>query len=478
MRMKPVIQILLDPALKKEKWILNEVFLRVGIPFAFVEKWDDFAIKIRYGLQGPPGADLLLKEKSSGWNQLNIPLLTRIEGYEILHLPHDKPDSLFSNKCFNIDIVGMGEYFLSGRGMLLNNNDVVADTTHFDRLFKKPLLDIACAILREFIKNFPNHMEMKTHSISFWPNNAKVVIAITHDLDHLALGGITNFFYDVAFGRTNEILLHKQFVASLKQMVAYGFIKQFMPIRQCIELEMRNSIKATYFVYTGNKDNPLNPSYDFNDKIPWNENKVPLRTVVKDISDKGFEIALHASTISATDPVNLSIEVLKIIETIGIEQPIGIRHHRLAFDQEVTPKIQSSLGVKYDSTLGFNRKPGFVSGTAYPYHLFTEIKEKNSYSLIEIPIIAQDFHLIDGFSLIKNDNVISNILRSLELGEGGVLNLIWHPERFLNKKFGKKLFDSFNELLLAQKDRYWFATLSEIADRWIDIEKKLIVNNI
>jgi len=239
------------------------------------------------------------------------------------------------------------------------------------------------------------------------------------------------------------------------------------------ELEQKNLIKGTYFVYAGKKTEPYNPSYGLNDKIPWCTGVVPLRTAIKEIVRNGFEVGLHASTSSAVNQRDLSEEVHKLRIFSSQRGPVGVRHHRLVFHKKLTAEIQSSLGLKYDSTIGPNKKPGFVSGTAYPFYLYSENNGNVSPSIIEIPVTVQDFHLIENLRTHKNEDVIENILKLLEHGEGGVVNQIWHPERFIRKKCGKELFDKFSSFITVSAGNHWIASLSQIVDCWKKKEERL-----
>jgi hypothetical protein len=259
----------------------------------------------------------------------------------------------------------------------------------------------------------------------------------------------------------------------MRRLFYYGFTNQVADIENCFDLEKENNIRSTFFVYTGDRDLPFNPWYGLRDRISWDKKRVPFYVVLEQLRRKGFEIGLHGSTNAATDVGHLRSEVQRLKHHLKIELPFGVRHHRLKFAPPLTATLQRRVGLAYDSTVGFNRGPGFASGTAYPYSLYDGSNGAEE-PFLELPITFQDYHLNESMHCHENGkNILEEFIERLREGNGGLFNVIWHPERFLSKKYGGYLSGRFFDLVSDSQDKYWYTTLSEVRKRWLERGKTL-----
>lgn len=178
------------------------------------------------------------------------------------------------------------------------------------------------------------------------------------------------------------------------------------------------------------------------------------------LREGGWEIGLHGSFDSFTDLKKLREEKEKLEKVLGA-QVTGIRQHNLNLKIPDTWSLHETLGLSYDTTLGFNDRVGFRWGTSFPFNPFLP-EQFRSINILEIPLIIEDlpfFEESDPFSLFIN---IVDEIRYVN----GLLTVLWHPPVFNNQEFpGWK--DAYEQILAyAFQNRAWIAPAKDIAAWW------------
>jgi len=91
--------------------------------------------------------------------------------------------------------------------------------------------------------------------------------------------------------------------------------------------------------------------------------------VLRRLDVEGFEVGLHASYRACESAQTLARENETLSAAVG--HPVdGIRHHYWRLDPDdpdATFAAQASIGLLYDSSLGFERYPGWRRGSALPF---------------------------------------------------------------------------------------------------------------
>lgn len=125
---------------------------------------------------------------------------------------------------------------------------------------------------------------------------------------------------------------------------------------------------------------------------------------------RGYEIGLHASY-NANIKEDLFLEEKNKIESITQKSVQYNRQHFLHFDLNKTPKIIEDSGIRYDSTLGYQRCIGFRCGTGFSYRLFN-FNDRKAYTFFETPMVIMDGGLIDeaGQDLEKAKSLLTQFL--------------------------------------------------------------------
>jgi hypothetical protein len=260
------------------------------------------------------------------------------------------------------------------------------------RIWKIPVVNHLFNLLETEIKK-------KAHYISFG-GQEKPIVQFSHDVDYLwktAQLRIKQSGYSILksaklfFNRERKKALSslKQGIASAKGNADYWFFERWA------DLENNLDIRSVYYFYTRINKLPtrmkvaqwmLDPSYD----ISLDKN---LKYVCKGLVERGHEIGLHASYLSAMDET-LYVSEKNKLERIVNRPVTKSRQHWLNYMEAVTPYTHQQAGIIADSSLGFNDIEGFRSGIASLYNPYDH-KMQNAFSFDEIPLVLMDAHLED-----------------------------------------------------------------------------------
>src|SRR5205823_6703419 len=122
------------------------------------------------------------------------------------------------------------------------------------------------------------------------------------------------------------------------------------------------------------------------------------------------------------------------------------------------------LGIRADSSLGFNRNIGFRAGTSLPFRHF-DLRTGRSINVLEIPLIIQESPLLSTDALELDRQLALRTVRSFldEIArQSGILTILFHPHSLVNADF-LAIFRHTIEYGLERGA--WFASANDI-DRW------------
>jgi peptidoglycan/xylan/chitin deacetylase (PgdA/CDA1 family) len=231
-----------------------------------------------------------------------------------------------------------------------------------------------------------------------------------------------------------------------------------------LELESEIGARSTFFVLPEEtkKEHVTDSVYRYDDTVSFEGEHTPLLEVLKEVSDRGWEVGLHGSWYSYDDVEEMRFQKEQIQDVVG-DDVVSVRQHWLHHDIRKTPCVQQEAGLKYDSTLGPKGDVGFRFGTSYPWRLY-DINKGTELDIIEVPLIVQDTALFDSkYSGMGPDDAferVKNITKEVKQ-VGGVLTINWHNNA------DEERWNFYKRLLRYLDDQDpWFATVREVGEWW------------
>ena len=206
-------------------------------------------------------------------------------------------------------------------------------------------------------------------------------LVFTHDIDQVRSGWLEDMVY----------ALRKPSWSSLGLIVKSVFTKAFGkedPYSKALvrmnELDAKHKLESINFLMT--KKSHKDADYDISKVI---------KTGVFDQQT----IGLHPGYDTCKDKKEFAKQ-FEIFKKLFPNCKQFVRQHFLRYEVKTTPKIQESLGVERDYSLGFVEQFGFRNSYAGPFQLYS-LEENRAYSVIQIPLYFMDSTLINH---LKNDS--------------------------------------------------------------------------
>lgn len=264
-------------------------------------------------------------------------------------------------------------------------------------------------------------------------------IWLTHDVDAISktfairikqtLFHAYNAFRLVLRGRTRSAA--RRFSKALRFFFSND---DYWCFDRIIELEEQQGVKSTFNLYAGKpgnersyKERLFDPAYNVNDSR--------LRQQLRQLSTDGWTIGLHPSFDAWADEARLRWEKCNLEGALG-EVVTVCRQHWLRFSFEKTWKTQQGAGLKLDTTLGFNDRPGFRNSAALMIQPWDESCEAPIDNFSILPMVLMDAHLYD-YQPYSNDQRLTSIrhwIREIK-AVGGEATIIWH-QRVMGRDYG------------------------------------------
>jgi hypothetical protein len=306
-----------------------------------------------------------------------------------------------------------------------------------------------------------------------WPDGKSFAVCLTHDVDVVSLYSLRESLR----ARWSQIKKNPSLLKKIENLLGLSFdwfryIGGKDPIH-CYELwiKVESEINAcsTFFFWPGIKSimkpHQTDCRYNLRDTITFNGQKCTVAEMIKEIDKNSWEIGLHSSWYSFNDADEMKRQKEALANVVK-HDIVSVRQHYLHYDIRVTPNIHYEAGLKYDSTLGFNDNVGFRFGTCYPWHLY-DLEGEKDIPVLEIPLIIQDTAMLNPVKGMRLDEdtafkYIKQITETV-VKVGGVLTLLWHPNRILDPGWWNLYLRTLR--YLKEKDA-WFGTIQEIGRWW------------
>ena len=261
----------------------------------------------------------------------------------------------------------------------------------------------------------------------------KANIKMTHDVDAITKTWVIRFKQSVfILFNAIKILLNGDFLLAFKKLkksfIFFFSNENWMVFNKLLAYERNAKITSTFHFYSNLKKKSLkqflfDPGYKINSKI--------LKKILSAILSDNHQIGIHPSFESWGDISNLNKEKKALEDVCGITIS-SVRQHWLRFSWNSTWDCQQSVGLKLDTTLMFNDRPGFRNSSSLVWRPWNANKNK-SYDIFAMPSILMDSHIYDYLDL--NDNERKKLMYKLISecksfnGESAVL---WHPHTMTN----------------------------------------------
>jgi peptidoglycan/xylan/chitin deacetylase (PgdA/CDA1 family) len=313
-----------------------------------------------------------------------------------------------------------------------------------------------------------------------WPNFRKFCMPISHDIDLVQKWTVNAVIKEGVSILTETPKRHLQYTMKTLKSVASSYFDRktdpYWNFSQIISLEKKYDMSSTFYFLTRRKHHRIN-----NQKIVGNYGRMheDVGSMMKEIYDSGFEIALHGSIDGFNDGNILEAERNQIESSLNVICN-GIRQHFLLFDKDRTPFEQLKAGFQYDSTVGYRDICGYRCGTGFPYSWFNLfVNGKDNF--LEIPLVVMDSSLVlekRGDSNGCRERLFDLLRQGLK--QESCITLLWHNTSFSDPSYPwlRQLFE--DALQFAHKSEAWVTNLSSLYQWWLqrrEIKIDLVQSN-
>jgi hypothetical protein len=296
------------------------------------------------------------------------------------------------------------------------------------------------------------------------PIGYKFSLGLSHDIDYLD----KRFINRLKMTR-NVLKLIKQSATSStdwNEMIKFIFSNQTIQLSNIKRVEEKFSANSVlnfcgYDSIDGDstKDKFMNPAYRINE-------------VKLDNLENFFEIGVHGSTKVFDDKSRYAEELNRVR---GLGNCVGTRQHMLSFSFNSTFRIQSELGIRYDTSIGFNDKNGYRSNCALLYRPLDE--KMGEFAVWELPLVFMDSvftkkGILKSERFVEEANSIADTALKTNNFKGSVC---WHDSAFYNGSDLEKAYEAV--LATFEKKGAYMAAPIEIVKFQEGIEQVKVNDN-
>ncbi len=200
----------------------------------------------------------------------------------------------------------------------------------------------------------------------------------------------------------------------------------FRTLKRLREMETAAGLRSTFHFYGGppgwKRITPkrilIDPAYDILD--------ADMARELAALADGGWTIGLHQSFDAWQNPDPMRAEKARV-EAAARQHIIHCRQHWLRFSWRETWAAQAAAGLKRDTTLGFNDRPGFRSGHALAIAPWDPTARK-PIAIEAVPMVFMDSHFYD-YSHATTERSPGNAMRHWideVRAVGGQATVNWH----------------------------------------------------
>lgn len=220
---------------------------------------------------------------------------------------------------------------------------------------------------------------------------------------------------------------YKTFSIFLLKGIKFAFLPcNYWCFEHIQKLEETFHFKSCFHFYAGDRKSNLktwllNPGYSIASHR--------LSVKLKELCKGGWQIGLHQGIENWSYARQMKENKDKLEKLTG-KRVFQCRQHWLKFSWNKTWKTQEKAGFKVDTTLAFNDRPGFRTGTAFCYHPW-DFNGRTSFKIKALPTVFMDSHFYDyeAMDVLERQTAIKYWIDEIKR-VGGEAAVIWHQRVF------------------------------------------------
>ena len=279
------------------------------------------------------------------------------------------------------------------------------------------------------------------------PRRDRFLVALTHDVDLLGVGGFPSALRRLAGG------IVRRDGQRLREGTAF-LLDAAARRDPAFRLDRMGPPSTCFFL--ARQDDP-------HDGYPRRYRPALGRSLQRAAAE-GREIGLHASYRARDRTGGITEEAAELPSNNVLQ---GLRHHYLRSAPERLAAELRAAGLRYDSSIGWPSRPGLRAGTPYPYRLWDP--ERREPGAWELPLVLMDATLAEERYLGLDPAAAFNLaVKTLEpvAEHGGAVAILWHPPS--HHPLLSKGYDGLYRRLLAwiEEQGGRTGTATETLDRW------------
>jgi hypothetical protein len=310
-----------------------------------------------------------------------------------------------------------------------------------------------------------------------WKHGKRFAVALTHDVDWVTRYSVPQSLRLLRQARGPRDYPIRQGLRSLAESVLHmaDRVDPYSSFDRWMSEEARRGFRSSFYFCPPRPEprHVYDPTYIETDRVGFEGRPLSVSEVMRAIAAAGGEVGLHGSYLSHDRASELARQRQQI-ERALVADIRGLRQHFLRFELDRTWDAQEQAGFVYDSTLGYNEAIGFRAGIGAPFHPW-DPKTQGARTLLELPLTLMDGTLFRTLMLdaAGASRRVGEHLDSVER-EGGLAVLLWHPNASDESAY-PGWWDAYGAALddLARRDA-WVAPAGEIANWWLERERRLV----
>lgn len=401
-----------------------------------------------------------LTKKQISWNIIEF----EAEQIPILGDSKLKDDQ---DNCYSIDLIGNVYYHLNRIEEQIYTHPNQMDPQSTGSIletygdFQLPVVDIMIDHFGQWLEQKAKEMSLTVIKKTPFPQGESFGLALTHDVDFIR-----------AFHPLKKWYLKLKAFLGLSPGLTPATIEQQDQDKwgfdQLLPLYQQKKWPATFFFIARH----LEGSH-----FRYRINSRKMRTIIRQLSQQGHEIALHPSRYAFEHRWRYLIEKLRL-QFISRTKISGMRHHYL---RGLFPGLwhqAAKLGLAYETTLCHRRKSGYRSGTTRPY-----FPAEINPPVLAIPTVFFENTLPDeGADPEQSIQEIKELLNEVKKRQG-LFTILWHTNHILQPANYRLIWQELIKLL-EQEEPFistlhghtkWVQQRQEIQLKYFQIETKKMI---
>jgi len=473
--LKP-INVYSDDFSKKEKYAITNVFIRInakanfciirpgGEGKYFKSEHNPSLIYTRKPIITYDKSIQVLKNDEIGKeSDLDI-----IKNYSKGKLENTCIDMLNGSVVVGFDLFKLAFYFLArveeyetGNGDLYDRFKSQNDFLCTHALNIIPIVDELSYLLGDLIEEH-HKTALNFRAKKNW-NGHRFAVGLSHDIDRLKGKSIARYIYWGLKGLISIRRNKNEAKNYFNQIIRWIKLAEdpYWNLYDILKFNEQNGISSTFFFLSLR-------NFIADGERRYRINNRNIAQAIKELDQKNNEIGMHALNHSIDHIDRLKREKERLENAVG-KEVLGIRNHYLKFHFPDTWKIDQQLGLKYDSTLGWQDNVGFRAGTCWPFFGYDAVAD-NSINVLEIPLVIMDGVLDHILSADLNCNaIVDKTLTIIDKVEnyGGAVAVLWHND-YLNQLEHPEHWKAYKEIINHLKTRdVSIGTLLGIHKMWL-----------